>query len=882
MKLGISHIVSLFRAALAVSLILLCSPSGYSKDICKLKYMPDKEKREPVTFSQSSGLLSLADWVIREPFVVVWESMVPPEADPAREDWRKTQYNRFTALRNLMTQPSYQVVKPDAAPSEEEQEKEKQAKPKSRLENNLPGSGNDFADAFTLPGIDVSDEDKSSSIRNTDNMGSRPTTATSVAAQRENINKFYRRTRFWATEGKTYGQNNPKAGKLVLEEGEGPFRVTINADEIRNSGGVATATGNVVIDYRGVKVNADKITYNQYSKDINAEGNVAISKGTDRITGSSLMYNLMTQSANITDAFGYADNIAVGDVELQKTIFFWGKQVQWEQNRIYIKNGKVTSCDVLPPNDHYHITGDEIIIFPREKMIVRKARFIFGGKQLLGMRNTVFPLRQRDPRARQSLIPQIGRNQQEGEYVKESIGYLMGEKDYGTVHIDWYRKVGIGAGIEHYYHLGEKGAGKVYYYRMGSSQSPTSRYNFSDRTYYRFPGNYFMSFNYSTERYEFPEYSSPNIKNADFYLSKLTDNYMSALYMHDYIEGENRNYGANFYCRMNIDNRWETQAVFDYLSSETAIQKQYRLNTVGSLTYRGDIFDSYLVYDRTWGDRKFYVNREPELAARSHIFNVGPFACRTSVAAGNFTEMPTNLNTARGDLKFSLLNNVYSVTPSTNVAMAGGYRQLLYGTGEKKYVARGYLGLEQKFGRDFSIIGTYFVQDKNGFSPLAMDYFDKYNILGGTLEYFNQKNLRLQVNGGYDMEHKQYQSLIPRLEYVPSKEWKFILGSNYDMENRVWMNLDGEIGMKLAKQVTLKYWGLYDFVNQKLTYQNYVLEFDSHDIFTRVIYKGSQGELWLSIALKAFPYEKVEVGPSVNRNVVEKGLLQRAPDEQGL
>jgi lipopolysaccharide assembly outer membrane protein LptD (OstA) len=814
----------------------------------------------------------MAEWAAREPFAIIWESVSPEQPGDRNNSSMKAGIDRFATLRSMLAEDNFQIIKP--APPNGETPQSGNA-PTANNSNGISVNADSFSDSFNLPGIDVSEEEK------TNNRMKGNGALNSTGKQQENTLHFNRRTRFWV-EDEPVKKKKEEPGKLALEDGDGPYRVNIKADEIRNSGGVATASGHVEVEYRGVTLHADKITYNQYSRDINAEGNVAMQRGEDKMTGSSLMYNLMTQSANINNAYGYANNIAVGDVEMQKTIFFWGESVQWEQDRIYIKKGKVTSCDVPPPDYHYHITGDEIIIYPREKMIVRKARFFVGKSQWLGLPNTVFPLRQRDPRARQSLIPQIGRNQQEGEYLKESIGYLMGEKDYGTVHVDWYRKVGIGAGIEHFYHLGEKGAGKIYYYRMGSSSSSTNRYNFTDRTYYRFPGNYFMSFNYSTERYEFPEYSSPNIRNADFYLSKMTDNYMSALYIQDYIQGENRNYGANFYCRYTIDNRWQTQAVFDYLSSETAIQRQYRINTLGSLTYRGDIFDSYLVYDRTWGDRKFYVNREPELAARSHVFNIGPFDCRTSIAAGNFHEMPSDVIAARGDLKLSILNKVYPVTPSTNVAMAGGYRQLLYGTGEKKYVARGYLGLEQKFGKNFSLVGTYFVQDKNGFSPLAMDYFEKYNILGGTLEYFNQKNLRLQVNGGYDMEHKQYQSLIPRIEYAPSKEWKFILGSNYDMENRLWMNLDGEIGMKLAKQVTIKYWGLYDFVNQRLTYQNYVLELDSHDISTRLIYKGSQGELWLSVALKAFPYEKVEVGPDSNRNVVEKGLLQRAPDEEGL
>ena len=677
-------------------------------------------------------------------------------------------------------------------------------------------------------------------------------------------------------------KKKPEKKKLKFKKEEGPFRLKIKGDEVRYYRGVVSVDGNSTVEYRGLTLKADKLKYNRYSKEIIAEGNVCFSRQGDKLTGSYLKYDPVTQDAVIQDAYGHAEDITVGDVDLQQTIFFWGKEVRWKNGVIQIKKGTATTCDVAPPDYHYHITGDEIVIIPREKMIVRKARFFKGKSQWFGLPSAVFPLRQRDPRRRQSYIPQIGNNRQEGFYVKENVGYLWGKKDYGVVHVDWYEKVGIGGGLEHWYHLGDRGAGKVYYYQMGSSTNPTNRYNFSNRIYYKFPNNVFTSLNYTTERYESPEYSSPDIRNADFYLSHFNDKTRSALRVRDYISGDDRNYGINLLNRYNFSDRLYSQVVVDFLSTETTLRRLYRLNTLGRLVYRGDVFDSTLTYDRTSGSRKFYVNREPEVMLRSAPQKLGPFDYRVSLAAGNFLEMPSEVSAARGDLRLSLLNKIYPVTSSTDFSVAGGLRQLIYGTGEKKYIVRALSNLEQRIGKNFSVIATHYFQEKDGYSPLALDYFENYNILGGTLEYFNHKNLRMQLTGGYDLNHKIYQSMIPRLEYLPSKDWRFVFSSNYDVDRKEWMNLDGELGLKLTNTTTIKYWGLYDFINQKMTYQNYVLEFDSHDFATRLIYKGSQGEIWLSLALKAFPYEKIEVGPNEDRNIVEKGLLERAPDEEGL
>ncbi|MFP4497155.1 MAG: hypothetical protein ACLFQV_02995, partial [Vulcanimicrobiota bacterium] len=126
------------------------------------------------------------------------------------------------------------------------------------------------------------------------------------------------------------------------------------------------------------------------------------------------------------------------------------------------------------------------------------------------------------------------------------------------------------------------------------------------------------------------------------------------------------------------------------------------------------------------------------------------------------------------------------------------------------------------------------------------------------------------------------QTIVPRMEYCPSDRFKFILGSTYDYNNRLWMNMDGEAGIKLGRSVALKYWGFYDLINKKMTYQNYVLEYASHDFVSRVIYKGNQGELWIDINLRFLSPHGPDVGPNPNLPVVSKDLFDGAPDDERL
>ena len=907
MNNGITRIVFIFRVFIVLVLVFTFPVKSHAQD----QFSYGKKKTETKKFSQDKKNLfdnPLISWLIREPMQRIWlETQEISLKGEENRDKHSASHDKKIgdmdkdSLVSFLNSNTPKAKLPDSSGDtgknpekdifpDREKELTRLSEKADLFEDTINPemtgrarvSGNSFL-PYDPTGTRF---DTSEVLREKDTGGAEHITFNKKLSQLETESRLTEESKNVSFLREPFGhprkKKPEKKKRLTLEEEEGPFRIQIKGDEVRYQGGMVTVDGNARVEYRGITLTSDSIDYNRYSQEIEAKGNVVFSRDGDELTGSLLKYDPVTQNAFIKDAYGHAENISVGDIDLQQTIFFRGEEVSWKNGIIRIKRGCATTCDVAPPDYHYHITGDEITIIPKDKMLVKKARFFMGKSQWFGLPSAVFPLKQRDPRQRQSYIPQVGRNQQEGFYVKESVGYLWGEKDYGTVHLDWYDKVGIGAGLEHWYHLGDRGAGKVNYYQMGSSSSTTNRYNFSNRTYYKFPGNFFASVNYTTERYEYPEYSSPDIKNADFYLSHFSEKERSALRVRDYISGDNRNYGVNILNRYDFTKNLYTQVVLDFLSTENTLRRLYRFNTIGRLVCRGDIFDTVLTYDRTSGDRKFYVNREPEVMLRSTPQKLGPLDYRVSMAVGSFNEMPSDISTLRSDLRLSLLNKIYPITKSTDFSVAGGFRQLIYGTGEKKYVGRALSNLEQRIGKNFSVVATHYFQQKNGYSPLALDYFDNYNMLGGTLEYFNRKNLRMQLTGGYDLNHKQYQSMIPRLEYLPSKDWRFTFSSNYDVERKEWMNIDGEVGMKITKTATLKYWGLYDVVNQKMTYQNYVMEFDSHDFATRLIYKGSQGEIWLSLALKAFPYEKIEVGPDADRNIIEKSLLERAPDDEGL
>jgi hypothetical protein len=660
-------------------------------------------------------------------------------------------------------------------------------------------------------------------------------------------------------------------------------RLTIDASEVTSNGGITTAQGDVVIRYGDVKINADSVSYDRQTGEITARGAVILRRGHDFVAGSSMTYNLVTREARLVNAYGVARDILApeGAERSAGSLSFWGEEVRWGET-LYISQGIVTSCDRPLEQSHYRITGREIFIEPERHIRIHEARLFFNQRQVIGLRTITLPLRHRT-RIQPFFLPTIGTNRLEGFYIKESFTYLWGERDYGTIFLDWYRRAGFGGGIEHYYHFGRTGVGKIYYYTMGSSEAGVDRYSFSNSLYYTFPNDLFVSANYTTERFAYPGLISPHIKNAELFASQFSDRSQTTFLAKNYIYGDRRTLNFNLANRYQFNERLSGDLIMDYLSSEEeltgALNRFYRLNTLARLHQKGDVFDTTLEFDYTTGNRGFYVNRLPEVTLRSQDFGVGPFDGRVSLSAGNFMEMPSGIRALRSDIRFSLLNKVFPLGDSGKFSAAGGARQLIYGTGDKKYLLRSRLAYEQSIGQNLSLVMSHNFQDTKGYSPLAFDYFDRYQVAASTLAYQSGDSFRAQVTGGYDINRKLYQTIIPQVELCPTKDFSLLLASTYDRNNRLWMNAVGELGVRLTPWVAVKYWGLYDFVNKKFSYQNYVVELESHDFLTRLVYKSQQGELWLDFNLKLFPIREIDLGPSRQNPIIDKRLFDGAPRE---
>src|SRR3954469_3535920 len=71
------------------------------------------------------------------------------------------------------------------------------------------------------------------------------------------------------------------------------------------AGDVWTATGNVVVTYKDIRIEADSVTYNEKTREITAGEHVKFTRADEHLEGEQLELNYGTQAGTMRKVSGY-------------------------------------------------------------------------------------------------------------------------------------------------------------------------------------------------------------------------------------------------------------------------------------------------------------------------------------------------------------------------------------------------------------------------------------------------------------------------------------------------------------------------------------------------------------------------------------------------
>ena len=167
----------------------------------------------------------------------------------------------------------------------------------------------------------------------------------------------------------TSPQNDKTAEKYSpAKSGNSSGPITVNGDTVEYSSDSknVTATGNVVVEYKGAKLTCEKLTVNMQTKDGIAEGNVRLDDKAGVITAEKLYYNFENKSGNLIGT-GFRANPYFGKA---RTI---NKN---SDNQFVAIDGYATTCSFDHP--HYRLASKKIIVVPNDKIQLKGSTVYLG------------------------------------------------------------------------------------------------------------------------------------------------------------------------------------------------------------------------------------------------------------------------------------------------------------------------------------------------------------------------------------------------------------------------------------------------------------------------------------------------------------------------
>lgn len=220
----------------------------------------------------------------------------------------------------------------------------------------------------------------------------------------------------------------PGGGEVKVTVGQGG---TVEAQKDEYS----ILTGDVRIEYQDIKMRADKVTLNQKTKDVTAEGNVIIDQGPTRVTATQAIYNLDSKIGTFFNATAMMD----------PSMYFSGDRIEKIDEDTYrMSNGVFTSCDLDRPAWSFHVGSADVTV--DDYAHLRNLSFRARNIPVFYAPRMVWPTKRE--RSQGLLIPRLRVTGDFGTRLETGYFIPIGDSADATVYADTSTNQYFGAGVD--------------------------------------------------------------------------------------------------------------------------------------------------------------------------------------------------------------------------------------------------------------------------------------------------------------------------------------------------------------------------------------------------------------------------------------------------
>ncbi len=207
--------------------------------------------------------------------------------------------------------------------------------------------------------------------------------------------------------------------------------------------------GNVVIKRGDTQLRCDHVEYFQSTKMAFATGNVILDMPKGQIRGKRLSYNFGEMTGDFENAVMVASPY-YGQTEQMAKV---------SQNKIEMKRGYITSCDLDKP--HYKMFMKKVDIYPGKYLQAKSICMKVGKVPLVYIPRFSQNLKDKKP----TVLYTPGSDKRWGMFLLTAWRWNLNDNLKGVMHVDFRERLGVGGGFDTAYkapHMGD-GMFKMYY-----------------------------------------------------------------------------------------------------------------------------------------------------------------------------------------------------------------------------------------------------------------------------------------------------------------------------------------------------------------------------------------------------------------------------------
>lgn len=201
--------------------------------------------------------------------------------------------------------------------------------------------------------------------------------------------------------------------------------------------GIASATGNVQIEYGGTEIKAGRADYNANTGDVMARDDVLVWKEGVTYRSDSIVYNVKT--GDLT-----GNNIRSSMAKGSGTVLYSTDKFETETKfieRIDGENSFFTTHDVTNPN--YKVRAKKMTIYPENRIVMKQVTLYLGNTPVLWLPYVSQPL---DDEVGYSFTP--GWSSNWGAFLLNQYGVIHGDHTLAKYRLDLRSSRGVAGGVD--------------------------------------------------------------------------------------------------------------------------------------------------------------------------------------------------------------------------------------------------------------------------------------------------------------------------------------------------------------------------------------------------------------------------------------------------